>query len=226
MTLNLNCTFCKFKIVLLFWEDNQTRPRSILKRVQRWWVSRIRSIFVFASTVFGTRSKDNWPIKFRKLRDIIFLRVLGREPEGTQATTMATATKTSLKMCIRAASNLLALISSRSVRLETVSKFRKRKRKSLVLFSPSIKGHFHVEVVQWRSRNVQKKRDACAKLLLKLLLFWGHSEGFQVWYLELKNEYPRALKASYTFQALMSFWLSLLLFVILVAVAVAVAIAP
>ena len=126
----------QIKIVLLFWEDKQTRPRSILERVQKWQVSRIRAIFVFASTIFGTRSKDNWPIKLRKRRDIILLRVLGREPDGTQATTMATATKTSLKMCIQAASNLLALISSRSVRLETVSKFRKRKRKSPYCFRP------------------------------------------------------------------------------------------
>ena len=127
-------------------------------------------------------------------------------------------------MCIQAASNLLALISSRSVHLET--EVQEKKKKVAVLFSPSIKGHLHVEVVQRRSRNVQKKRDPRAKLLLNLLLFWGRSEGFQIWYLELKNEYPRALNASSTFQALMSFWLSLLPFVILVAVAVAVAIAP
>ena len=68
-----------------------------------------------------------------------------REPDGTQATTMATATKTSLKMCIQAASNLLALISSRSVHLET--EVQEKKKKVAVLFSPSIKGHLHVEVV-------------------------------------------------------------------------------
>ena len=64
---NLNCIFCKCKIALSFWEDKQTRLRllvlrhfitclppeiprdisfipSILERVQRWWVSWIRSI--------------------------------------------------------------------------------------------------------------------------------------------------------------------------------------
>ena len=49
-------------------------------------------------------------------------------------------------MCIQAASNLLALISSRSVHLET--EVQEKKKKVAVLFSPSIKGHLHVEVVQ------------------------------------------------------------------------------
>ena len=69
MTWNLNCRFRKFKIALSFWEDKQTQPRllllanfkshtclppeipreiafipSILKGMQRWWVSWIRSI--------------------------------------------------------------------------------------------------------------------------------------------------------------------------------------
>ena len=50
---------------------------------------------------------------FRKRHDVILLGVLGREPERTQATKMATATKTSLKTSIRAASNFFALLPSR-----------------------------------------------------------------------------------------------------------------
>ena len=50
---------------------------------------------------------------FRKRRDVILLSVLGREPDRAQATTIATATKTSLKTCIRAASNFIALLPSR-----------------------------------------------------------------------------------------------------------------
>ena len=44
---------------------------------------------------------------------------------------MATATKRSLKKCIGAVSNFIALIPCDSFRLKTVSKFRKRKLKSL-----------------------------------------------------------------------------------------------
>ena len=40
---------------------------------------------------FEGEKKDNWPIKLLKRRDVILLQVLGREPEGAQATTMATA---------------------------------------------------------------------------------------------------------------------------------------
>ena len=49
---------------------------------------------------------------------------------------------------------------------------QERKRKSLSCFTCSTKlefRHSHVVVVQWRQRNVHKKRDARAKLLLNLL---------------------------------------------------------
>ena len=49
-----------------------------------------------------------------------------------------------------------------------VSKLRKRKESCCLLFPPSTKRefrHFHVVVGQQRQRNVQKKRDARAKLL-------------------------------------------------------------
>ena len=62
--------------------------------------------------------------------------------------------------------------------LRTIFKFRKRKKKfSYRLFTSSIKReirNFPVVVVQWRQRNVQKKRDARAELLFclfNLLLF-------------------------------------------------------
>ena len=58
----------------------------------------------------------------------------------------------------------------RSDFLGTARKFRKRKKIRRRLFTSSMKRkirHFHVVVVQSRQRNVQKKRDARAKLL-----FW------------------------------------------------------
>ena len=62
--------------------------------------------------------------------------------------------------------------------LGTAFKFRRTKRNSSRrLFASSIKRavrHFDVVVVQWRQRNVQKKRDARANLLfflINLLLF-------------------------------------------------------
>ena len=70
------------------------------------------------------------------------------------------------------------MISSRSVRLKTVSKFRKRKRKSLYrVFA------LHNRALSCRSRAVTakkctKKRDARAKLLLNLLLFLRPQRGF------------------------------------------------
>ena len=91
---------------------------------------------------------------------------------------MATATKTSFKNWGRAVSNLIALILSPSVRqiLAIFSavefwdciKVQKKKKKAVAVFTSFTKReirHFHVVVVQWRQRNVQKKRDARAKLL-------------------------------------------------------------
>ena len=108
-----------------------------------------------------------------------------------KAATTATATKTSLKNLIRAASNFIALIPSRLLRQmsanifevqfeRTLSKFRIRKESCCLVFPSSTKRefrHFHVVVVQRRLRGVQKKRDARAKLLfcqskpIGLLLF-------------------------------------------------------
>ena len=102
----------------------------------------------------------------------------------------ATATKTSLTKWIHAASNFIALIPSRSVRqilaffffgvefYITVAKFRKRKRKSLSLFTSSSKreiGYFHVVVVQWWQRNVLKSvmhvQSCCFANLNRFLFF-------------------------------------------------------
>jgi len=84
--------------------------------------------------------------------------------------TTATATKTSVKKCVLAALNFIALIPSRSIYqmlanfsgvefLRTVLKFRKRQRRSLSCVNASTNREirqFHVEVVQRRQRNVQK----------------------------------------------------------------------
>ena len=58
-------------------------------------------------------------------------------------------------LCIPA-SNLNALIPSRLVRLNTVSKFGKINRKSLYCVFALHKGHFHVVVMQWRQRNIKQ----------------------------------------------------------------------
>ena len=93
------------------------------------------------------------------------------------ATTTPTATKTSLKKWICAASNFIALIPSRLVRvwswnLKNCIKVQKKKKKVVVFCSPSSTKReirtFQVVVVQRRQRNVQKKRDARAKLLFCL----------------------------------------------------------
>ena len=94
------------------------------------------------------------------------------EPFGSlkQATTTATATKTSLTKWIRAASNFIALIPSRLIHqmlanvLELNSKglhqsSGKEKGSCCLVFPSSTKReirHFHVVVVQRRLRNVQK----------------------------------------------------------------------
>ena len=93
------------------------------------------------------------------------------------ATTTATATKTPLKKWICTASNFIALIPSRLVRvwswnLKDCIKVQKKKKKVVVFCSPSSTKReirqFHVVVVQRRQRNVQKKHDARAKLLFCL----------------------------------------------------------
>ena len=38
-------------------------------------------IFIFASAIFGTRRKDNWPIKLRKRLDVISLHVTAHAPK-------------------------------------------------------------------------------------------------------------------------------------------------
>ena len=106
------------------------------------------------------------------------------------ATTTATATKTSLKKWICAPSNFIALIPTRSFRqmlanlsgvefYKTVSKFRKNKKKKVVVLCsrPSTKREirqFHVVVVQRRQRNVQKSVmhvQSCCFACLNLSLF-------------------------------------------------------
>ena len=75
-----------------------------------------------------------------------------------------TVTKTALKKLSRAASNFIALILSRLIRLsgvellKTVSKFRKKKNVVVLCSRPSqnVKLGIHVVVVQWRQRYVQR----------------------------------------------------------------------
>ena len=102
---------------------------------------------------------------------------------------MATATRTLLKKWRRAASNFIALIPPRSIRkiltiffLELNSKrlyqsSEKDEESRCLLFTSSTKGeitHFHVVVVQWRQRNVQKNvmhvQSCCFARLNPLLL--------------------------------------------------------
>ena len=74
----------------------------------------------------------------------------------------ATATKTSLKKLSRAASNFIALIPSRLIRLSGVKLLKTTKvqeKKNVVLCSrPSqnVKLGIHVLVVQWRQRYVER----------------------------------------------------------------------
>ena len=103
-------------------------------------------------------------------------------------TTTATATKTSLKNWIHVASNFIAFIPSRLIRqmlanfLELNSKWlyqsSGKEKESCCLRFPSLKKpeirHFHVVVVQWRQRNVQKSVmhvQSCCFANLNLLLF-------------------------------------------------------
>ena len=101
-------------------------------------------------------------------------------------TTTATATKTSLKKWIRAASNFIALIPYRLIRqfwpifLELNSKrlyqSSGKEKESCLVFPSSTRreiGHFHVVVVQPRQRNVQKSvmhvRSCCFANINQLL---------------------------------------------------------
>ena len=98
------------------------------------------------------------------------------------ATTTATATKTPLKKWICTASNFIALIPSRLVRvwswnLKDCIKVQKKKKKVVVFCSPSSTKReirqFHVVVVQRRQRNVQKSVmhvQSCCFACLNLLL--------------------------------------------------------
>ena len=112
-------------------------------------------------------------------------------PRSRARSTTATATKTSLKKWFRADSNLIALIFPPWYSSSNVSKFLWSRildwlylssGKKKAFFTSSTKRenrHFHVVIVCWRQRNVQKR-----VLLLNLMLFWGPSEGFQIWCLE------------------------------------------
>ena len=105
------------------------------------------------------------------------------------ATTTPTATKTSLKKWICAASNFIALIPSRLIRrmlpkffwswnIKDCIKVQEKKKKVVVFCSPSSTKReirqFHVVVVQRRQRNVQKSMmhvQSCCFAYLNLLLF-------------------------------------------------------
>ena len=171
-----------------------------LKRVTLCFV-RCSWNVIFASTIFGTRRKDNWPIKLRKRRDVILVDVLGREPEGESCNNVT------LKVHSRCFKLYLAFsISFRSSK--DLSRFRKRKRKSLYCVFTLQKRALLCRSRAVTTKKCTKKRDARAKLFLNFLLFCGHSEGFQIWYWLRKNVYSPALNASFTFQPLMNFWIS------------------
>ena len=101
---------------------------------------------------------------------------------------MATATKTSFQKWGRAVSNFIALILSHSVRqiLAIFSavefwdciKVQKKKKKAVAVFTSFTKReirHFHVVVVQWRQRNVQKNvthaQSCCFAILSAFMSF-------------------------------------------------------
>ena len=89
---------------------------------------------------------------------------------------MAIATKTSLKKCI-AALNFNVLIPSRLVRLNTVSKFRKRKRKSLycvfaLLRALSCRSHAVT------AKNCSIKECCTCKVVVKTCAFLRPQRGF------------------------------------------------
>ena len=127
----------------------------------------------------------------------------------------ATATKTSLTKWIHAASNFIALIPSRSVRqilaffffgvefYITVAKFRKRKRKSLSLFTSSSKreiGYFHVVVVQWWQRNVLKsvmRVQSCCFANLNRFLFFPFSLMSMLSLLNHPDSWPASLQKQF-----------------------------
>ena len=75
-------------------------------------------------------------------------------------------------------SNSFILSNASELFLSRISSLPRERNLSCRLFTSSIKReirHFPVVVVQWRQRNVQKKRDARAELLFclfNLLLFW------------------------------------------------------
>ena len=111
------------------------------------------------------------------------------------ATMTATASKTSVKKWICAASNFITLIPSRlivwmlAIFFEADSKglhqsSAKEKESCCLVFPSSTNreiGHFHVLVVQWRQRNVQKSLmhvQTCCFANLNLMFFcrsrWPH----------------------------------------------------
>ena len=69
------------------------------------------------------------------------------------------------------------MISSPSVRLRLYRSSKKEKESGRIVFLPSKKGHFHVVVVQWGQRNVQKARCQC-KVVVKPIAFLRPQRGF------------------------------------------------
>ena len=91
-------------------------------------------------------------------------------------------------------SNSFILSNASELFLSRISSLPRERNLSCRLFTSSIKReirHFPVVVVQWRQRNVQKKRDARAELLFclfKLLLFLTFSLSSPSWHLKVPND--------------------------------------
>ena len=107
----------------------------------------------------------------------------------------ATASKTSLKKWICAASNFIALIPSRLI-LRMLANFLEadskglhqssaKEKESCCFVFPSLTSreirHFHVLVVQWRQRNVQKSLMMGSKGGAVVRALASHQCGFESW---------------------------------------------
>ena len=70
--------------------------------------------------------------------------------------------------------------------IEVKGKKKRKKKKVVVLcFRPPWNSAHSPRISRAATaKKCRKKRDARAKLLLNLLLFWGRCEGFQIWYSE------------------------------------------
>ena len=128
-----------------------------------------------------------WNEKKRQLTNQMWRNFTPRSREGTWESSSnndGDSNKSVTKKCIRAASNLISLIPPRSVRLKTLSKFRKRKRNSHhCVFA------LHKRELSCRSRAVMAKK--CTKNVMPVqswtYCFLRPQRDFQICDLEKLN---------------------------------------